>query len=140
LWHSPSGLSKLAYIGSIEIRPITGTEKGEGMRIQAIFRCITFFVVLLVSTYSLAEVVWIDVRTSLEHEIDSIDGDLRISHSEIVPGVEKLFPDKDTAIRLYCRSGGRAGTAEQALKNAGYTDVENIGGISDARKYRHLEE
>ena len=114
--------------------------KGQGMRIQTIFRCITFFVVLLVSSYSLAEVVWIDVRTSLEHEIDSIDGDIRIGHSEIVPEVEKFFPDKDTAIRLYCRSGGRAGTAEQALKQAGYTDVENIGGISDARKYRHLEE
>lgn len=110
------------------------------MRIQTIFCGITFFVVLLVSSYSLAEVVWIDVRTSLEHEIDSIDGDIRIGHSEIVPEVEKFFPDKDTAIRLYCRSGGRAGTAEQGLKQAGYTDVENIGGISDARKYRHLEE
>ena len=99
-----------------------------------------FFVVLLVATHSQAEVVWIDVRTSLEHKFDSIDGDIRISYSEIVPEVEKLFPEKNTAIRLYCRSGSRSGTAEQALKKAGYTDVENIGGIDDARKYRDLEE
>jgi len=110
------------------------------MKIQRIFRSIAFLPALLVSTYSYAEVVWIDVRTLMEQSIDSIDGDIRIGYSEIIPQVEKLFPDKNTAIRLYCRSGGRAGTAEQALKQAGYTDVENIGGISDARKYRHIEE
>ena len=76
----------------------------------------------------------------MEQSIDSIDGDIRIGHSEIIPQVGKLFPDKDTPIRLYCRSGGRAEQAGQALKQAGYTDVENIGGISDARKYRRLEE
>ena len=127
-------------IANIEIWRITGTVKGQGMRIPAIFRSIICFLTLLISTYSLAEVVWIDVRTSMEQAIDSIDGDIRIGHSEIIPQVEKLFPDKETPIRLYCRSGGRAEQAEQALKKAGYADVENIGGISDARKYRHLEE
>lgn len=110
------------------------------MKIQVISRYIAFLVVLAFSSHSFAEVVWIDVRTSFEHKIDNIEGDTRISYAEVVPEVETMFPDKNTPIRLYCRSGGRAGTAEQALKEAGYTDVENIGGIDDARKYRGIEE
>ena len=90
--------------------------------------------------HSLAETIWIDVRSELEHKVDSIEGDLRISHSDIVPEVQKLFPDKNTEIKLYCRSGGRAGEAANALKNAGYSDVESIGGIEDARKYRGIEQ
>lgn len=110
------------------------------MRIQVMCRYIALLVVLVFSNHSLADAVWIDVRTSLEHKMDNIEGDVRISYSDVVPEVEKMFPDKNTPIKLYCRSGGRAGTAEQALKEAGYTDVENIGGIDDARKYRDIEE
>ncbi|NND66645.1 MAG: rhodanese-like domain-containing protein [Halioglobus sp.] len=89
---------------------------------------------------ALADTVWVDVRSSLEHKIDNIEGDTRISHSDIVPEIEKLYPDRDTSIKLYCRSGGRAGKAEEALRAAGYTDVENVGGIGDARKRRSLAE
>ena len=95
---------------------------------------------LLVSTAALAEEVWLDVRSSLEHKVDNIEGDPRITHSDIVPEVQKLYPDKSTPIKLYCRSGGRAGAAEEALRDAGYTDVENVGGINDARKLRGLAE
>ena len=87
-----------------------------------------------------AEEVWIDVRTSLEHKMDRIDGDVRISHSDIVEEVTVLYPAKDTPIRLYCRSGGRSGSATEALQAAGYTDVKNAGGIDDARQQRGLSE
>lgn len=106
------------------------------MKNQPVFRNIVLTIALLFSTQCLAETIWIDVRSELEHEIDSIEGDVRISHSDIVSEVETLFPDKDTEIKLYCRSGGRAGEAAKALKNAGYTNVESVGGIEDARKYR----
>ncbi|NND67744.1 MAG: rhodanese-like domain-containing protein [Halioglobus sp.] len=89
---------------------------------------------------ALADTVWIDVRSSLEHKVDNIEGDTRISHTDIVSEIEKLHPDRATSIKLYCRSGGRAGKAEQALRAAGYTDVENVGGIGDARKQRGLLE
>ncbi len=87
-----------------------------------------------------ADTVWVDVRSALEHKLDNIEGDTRITHSEIVPEIEKLYPDHDTPIKLYCRSGGRAGKAEEALRAAGYTDVENVGSIGDARKLRGLAE
>lgn len=85
-----------------------------------------------------AEAVWVDVRSSAEHKLDHIKGDLRISHSKIVAEVSKLFPNKETEIRLYCRSGRRAGKAMAALNKAGYENVSNAGGIEDARKERGL--
>jgi len=109
------------------------------MKIRTVVRCIALVVTLIFSAHSLAETIWIDVRSELERKIDSIKGDLRISHSDIVPEVQKLFPDKNTEIKLYCRSGGRAGEAAAALESAGYTHVESIGGIDDARKYRGIE-
>lgn len=108
-----------------------------------IHRSIAVVVALILSLGALpalADAVWIDVRSSLEHKIDNIEGDARISHSDIVPEIEKLHPQRDTPIKLYCRSGGRAGQAEEALRAAGYTDVENVGGIGDARKRRGLAE
>ena len=87
----------------------------------------------------LAEEVWIDVRSAFEHKIDRIDGDIRMSHSDIVAEVSRQFPDKDTDIRLYCRSGGRAGKAQAALEEAGYRNVKNIGGIGEARRERGLD-
>lgn len=95
---------------------------------------------LFLFSFAYAETVWIDVRSTVEHMFSNIDGDIRISHSEIVPQVIKLFPDKGTEIRLYCRSGNRAGKAMSALEKAGYTNVSNAGGIDDARKERNLSE
>lgn len=95
-------------------------------------------VALLFSNPCLAEIVWIDVRTDLEYRIDSIEGDLRIGHSDIVAEVEGLIPDKNAEIKLYCLSGGRADMAAQALERAGYTRVVSVGGIEDARDIRGI--
>jgi phage shock protein E len=92
------------------------------------------------SSLSNADNAWIDVRSQIEHQIDNIEGDARISHGDIVPEVSKILPDKNTEIHLYCRSGGRAEKALLALKEAGYTNVSNAGGINDARKERGLSE
>ena len=91
---------------------------------------------ICVSPLSNADTAWIDVRSKLEHNIDSIQGDLRISHNDIVQGINELFPDKHTEIYLYCRSGRRAGKAMTALKKAGYTRVSNMSSIENARTKR----
>lgn len=106
-----------------------------------ILTSISFFIIAICcSSISNAETVWIDVRSVAEHSIDKIEGDIRISHDNIVPEVNKLFPDKNTDIHLYCRSGGRAGKAMSALTEFGYTNVSNAGGINDARQERGLSE
>ena len=85
-----------------------------------------------------AEAIWIDVRSIAEHKNDHIEDDIRITHVNIVEQVNLFYPHKTTEIRLYCRSGGRAGKAMSALEEAGYTNVTNVGGIGDARKERGL--
>jgi len=93
---------------------------------------------LLMSHLSIAAPVWIDVRSALEHTEDNIKGDIRITHTQVIPRVSQLFPDKNTEIILYCRSGIRADMALKALNKEGYTNVSNAGGIQDARKQRSI--
>lgn len=110
------------------------------MSLKSTFKIVFVFFLTTASYFANADPTWIDVRSAAEYKIDNIEGDLRISHSEIVKGVSKLFPNKDEEIRLYCRSGYRASVAMKKLEEAGYTNVSNAGGINDARKERKLIE
>ncbi|PCK08823.1 MAG: sulfurtransferase [Alteromonadaceae bacterium] len=107
------------------------------MNIKSITYAVTLAIGVLFFSTSYADPVWIDVRSLPENKIDSIKGDIRITHTDIVAEISKIYPDKNTEIRLYCRSGGRAGKALLALKKAGYNNVQNVGGIDDARKVRN---
>ncbi|CAA0110425.1 Thiosulfate sulfurtransferase PspE [Zhongshania aliphaticivorans] len=103
----------------------------------------SIFLYLFIASFcasSNADPVWIDVRSAAEHMIDSIEGDTRISHDQIVDVTKKLHPDLDTEINLYCRSGGRASKAKTALLAAGYTNINNTGSINDARQIRGITE
>ncbi len=103
-------------------------------------RYFLFLVTVLCTPLSYASTVWIDVRTQAEHFIDSIEGDVRISYGDIVEEVSEMYPNKDTDIHLYCRSGRRASAAMAALRDSGYTNVSNIGSIENARSVRGLKD
>lgn len=75
--------------------------------------------------------VWIDVRTSAEFSMGHVEGAYHIPYDEIEEGIEALGLDKDANIHLYCRSGGRAGKALSVLKEMGYSQVHNDGGLSN---------
>jgi len=79
--------------------------------------------------------VLLDVRTPEEHAEGHIEGSVNIAHDQIdaqLAEIEKLTGgDKNKAIVVYCRSGGRAGKAKASLQAAGYTRVTNVGGMSD---------
>ena len=77
--------------------------------------------------------VWIDVRSMDEYNEDHIDNTEIIPHTEIAARISDLDLDKSTPIKVFCRSGVRAGIALTALQDLGYTNVENVGGIADAR-------
>ena len=64
---------------------------------------------------------------------DHISNTEHIPHLEIAAQISDLDLDKDTSIKLFCRSGVRAGLAQTVLQDLGYTNVENVGGIADAR-------
>tara|TARA_B110000240_G_scaffold8373_1_gene9088 strand:+ start:7009 stop:7338 length:330 start_codon:yes stop_codon:yes gene_type:complete len=90
---------------------------------------------ILLSACSLMapKTVWIDVRSLDEYNEDHISNTEHIPHSEIVAQISDLDLDKSAPIKLFCRSGVRAGLALTALQDLGYTNVENVGGIADAR-------
>ena len=84
--------------------------------------------------------IWVDVRSWAETKIDRIEGDLHIPHGEILSGIQKLNLATDTPIYLYCARGGRAQNALQQLQAEGYTQVENAGGIEQARVHAAREQ
>lgn len=93
----------------------------------------TFFMSIC---FAATEPVWIDVRTAEEHAEDNIPGDIHIDVKNIHHEISKVVTDKNTPIMLYCRSGRRAEMALQHLKQMGYTNVTNVGGIEDARNIK----
>jgi len=121
-------------------------------RITALVLLCFAVTILLTTTFTQAEdaaatagliegnaVVWVDTRSWIENKIDSIEGDPRISYSDIVEGIKELGLQKNTPIRLYCAAGNRAGKAVKMLHAEGYSDVQNAGGIDDARTIRFPE-
>jgi len=93
---------------------------------------------LLLSGAALAgddkDAVWIDVRTPQEYSSGHLDGATNIPHTEIGDQIASVTEDKSAPIKLYCRSGGRAGMAKEKLEEMGYTNVENVGGLDDAKE------
>lgn len=71
----------------------------------------------------------VDVRTPGEYEAGHIPGAVNIP----VDVIADQPPTQDTGrlIVLYCRSGSRASTAQNALMGQGYGNVVNFGGIGN---------
>jgi phage shock protein E len=93
----------------------------------------TFLLLIMLCSFSaLADpVYWIDVRTAAEFNTGHLAGAVNIPHGEIANEIAGLTQDKNAEIYLYCRSGGRAGKALNALEKLGYTQVVNEGGYDD---------
>ena len=98
-----------------------------------IYRLFTVFILghLLFGCATISDpcTVWIDVRSDEEYQEQHIEGAINIEYTEILEGVAAL--DKDTEILLYCGSGRRAGIALEALEAEGFTNLTNMGGISE---------
>lgn len=74
--------------------------------------------------------VLLDVRTSAEYAQGHIENSVNIPLDEIEGAIKKI-PDTGTPIFVYCHSGARSGRAVSWLKQQGYRNVKNIGGIID---------
>lgn len=73
--------------------------------------------------------VLLDVRTREEYESGHIENSENIPLQQIEKVPAKIT-DKNTPLFVYCRSGSRSSSATSALKQMGYSNVTNIGGIS----------
>ena len=75
------------------------------------------------------DIVILDVREQDEFDEGHIPGAILIPYTEIENKAEKIIPDKDKQILVYCRSGRRSKIASESLVNLGYTNVKEFGGI-----------
>ena len=76
----------------------------------------------------------VDVRSLEEVKTGIIQDAIHIEWTEIDKEITMIDIPKDQPIYLYCRSGNRSGKAADILKNIGYVNVINAGGIKDAAK------
>lgn len=91
---------------------------------------------LLLAAHSVAfaKTVLIDVRTPGEYAQGHVAGALNIDYTVIGRDIGGANVAKDDTVILYCRSGNRAGTAQRTLAAMGFSNVENYGGLDEARK------
>lgn len=73
--------------------------------------------------------VLLDVRTKEEYNDYHIEGSVNIPLDNLNIANQRIA-DKNTPIFVHCLSGARSRQAAAILKQMGYTNVKNIGGIS----------
>ena len=74
----------------------------------------------------------VDVRTPGEYAGGHIPGAVNVPLLQI-GAIASEVPDKSTPLSVYCMSGARSQQAAGGLKQMGYTDARNIGGIGSWR-------
>ena len=72
----------------------------------------------------------IDVRTPAEFKDGAYPGAVNIPLALLPLKMKELEP-RTTPIVLYCASGARSGQGMRLLKQNGFTDVINAGGLED---------
>ncbi len=71
----------------------------------------------------------IDVRTPEEFRDGAYPGAINIPVSDLSRRLAEL--PKNKPVVLYCASGARSASAARAMKQAGFVDVVNAGGLGD---------
>lgn len=72
----------------------------------------------------------LDVRTAEEFDSGHFAGAINLDVEDIIAG---KLPDaaKHTQLYVYCRSGNRSAQAVSLLKQAGFTNITDLGGLTD---------
>ncbi len=76
----------------------------------------------------------VDVRSVDELKIGMIPSGRSVPLDTLLSVVTDEFPEPNTPIILYCKTGMRSGMAQGALRKLGYTNVCNIVGGFDSWK------
>ena len=78
-----------------------------------------------------ANYIILDVRTVEEYNEGHIPNAICIPNETIDDSIITQLPNKKQLILIYCRSGNRSKQATEKLKNLGYTNLIEFGGIID---------
>ena len=77
-------------------------------------------------------IIILDVRTEQEHLTRNMSGSLLLPVDELnEETAARLFPDMNSVILIYCRTGIRSGNAVEILRNMGYINVYDMDGIEN---------
>ena len=112
--------------GADSTTSVVVTDKGE----KAMYEQITADVAKKIMD-SEKDYIILDVREQTEFDDGHIPGAILLPYTEIESKAEKVFPNKDKLILVYCRSGRRSKIAAESLVKLGYTNVKEFGGIID---------
>ena len=79
-----------------------------------------------------ANTIILDVRTASEFAAGHLDGAnlLDMTAGEVAAAIPSLDPDAEYVV--YCKSGNRAGQAVKLMQDAGFSNVTNLGSLSQA--------
>lgn len=75
-------------------------------------------------------IIILDVRTEDEYSSGHIENSILISVDDIKSKAESILKEKDQKILIYCRTGNRSNVALKKLKEMGYTNLYDFGGIN----------
>ena len=73
--------------------------------------------------------VLLDVRTPQEYREGHIPGSKNMPLRQL-DKISSVVDNKDIPLFVYCYSGGRSRQATSILQHMGYTNIQNIGGIT----------
>lgn len=103
--------------------------------IRALFRAIRDRIVRPAPPIAPGEdVVFLDVRSGPEFAAGHARGAIHLPVTRVRDHAHELEPFRDRRILVYCMTGHRAGSAVRALRDRGFTRVENAGGLGGLRR------
>lgn len=79
----------------------------------------------------------LDTRSAEEFAEGHIKGAINIPHDQVAANLDLLTEYSETIV-VHCRSGRRALVAEQALLDAGFTNVKHLAGDMKGWKAQNL--
>jgi phage shock protein E len=77
-----------------------------------------------------SSIIVVDVRTPQEFRDGKIAKSINVPLDQLEPLIVKKVPDKNKKLFVICYSGSRSAAAMRILKQLGYTDIHDIGGIA----------
>jgi len=72
----------------------------------------------------------LDVRTHQEYKTGYIPSAICLPDSSIKAHANRVIPNKNALIIVYCKGGSRSANACKTLASMGYTNVYDLGGIN----------
>jgi phage shock protein E len=85
-----------------------------------------------------AEMLVLDVRTAREFHTGHVPGAINIPHTELPKRLAEVVEFKNKEVVIYCERGGRADTATQVLREAGFASIRHLQGDMAAWRARAL--